>query len=94
MLGLNLYLICIIIHFFSSSLLQTAGLSDGNQAGDHHGDTEHPSGGQDREDEEVSHNLRGYETRGNPPTGGHTKRLSAGGDGMKPKKTGAVKLAN
>lgn len=58
-----------------------AGKSDGNQASDHHGDTEHPSGGQEWEDEEVSHDLRGYETCGNPQTGGHTKCLSAGETG-------------
>ncbi len=52
-----------------------AGQSDVNQAGDHHSDTEHPSGGQEREGEEVAHHLRGHETRGSPQTGGNTKHL-------------------
>ena len=56
-----------------------AGQSDVNEAGDHHGDTEHPPGGQEREGEEVAHHLRGYETGGEPQTGGHTKHLRAGG---------------
>lgn len=56
-----------------------AGQSDVDQTGHHHGDAEHPSGGQEREGEEVPHYLRGHETCGNPQTGGHTKHLSAGG---------------
>lgn len=72
-----------------------AGQSDGDQAGDHHSDTEHPSGGQEWEDEEVSHYLRGYETSGNPQTGGHTEHLSAGETGPSQRKLMlAVKLVN
>lgn len=72
-----------------------AGQSDVDQAGDHHGDTEHPSGGQEREGEEVPHYLRGYETCGNPQTGGHTKHLSAGETGRSQRKIKvAVKLVN
>lgn len=63
-----------------------AGQSDVDQAGDHHSDSEHPPGGQEREGEEVSHHLRGYETCGKPQTGGYKKHLSSGGDGKKPKK--------
>lgn len=54
-----------------------AGQSHVDQAGDHHGDTEHPSGGQEREGEEVPHHLRGYEACGNSQTGVSTKHLRA-----------------
>lgn len=62
-----------------------AGQSHVNQAGHHHGHTEHPSGGQERKSEEISHNLRGFETGGNCQTGGHAKHLSAGeaGEGQR-----------
>lgn len=58
-----------------------AGQSDVDQAGDHHSDAEHPSGGQEREGEEVPHHLRGYETLGKPQTGEHRKHLRAGDTG-------------
>lgn len=57
-----------------------AGQSDVDQAGDHHGDTEHPSGGQERQSEEVPHHLRGDETHGDAQTGGGAKHLRAGGN--------------
>lgn len=38
-----------------------AGQSHVDQAGDHNSDSEHPPGGQEREGEEVSHHVRGYE---------------------------------
>lgn len=62
-----------------------AGQSDVDQAGDHHGDAEHPSGGQEREGEEVPHHLRGHEADGEPHTGDCTEHLSAG---EKPKRNG------
>lgn len=62
-----------------------AGQPDVHQAGDHHGDAEHPSGGQERQGEEVSHHLRGDEARGEPQTGGHTEHLTARGDGEEAK---------
>lgn len=63
-----------------------AGQSHGDQAGDHHGDAEHPSGGQEREGEEVPHHLRSYEAYGNSETGVSTKHLRAGEKLRKPKK--------
>lgn len=66
---------------------EVAGQSDVDQAGDHHRDTEHPSGGQEREGEEVPHYLRGDEARGNPQTGGHTEHLSSGETGRSQRKT-------
>lgn len=56
---------------------KVAGQSDVDQAGDNHSDSEHPSGGQEREGEEVPHHLRGHETRGEPQTGGHAERSSS-----------------
>ena len=68
-----------------------AGQSHVDQAGDHHSDAEHPSGGQEQEGEEISHHLRGYETCGNSKTGGHTKQLSAGETGRSQRKILTVK---
>lgn len=72
-----------------------AGQSDVHQAGDHHSDTEHPSGGQERKGEEVPHHLRGYETRGDPQTGGRTKHLNTTEMGRSQRKmTTTVKYMN
>lgn len=70
----------VLLSFKTSSSLsdKVAGQSDVNQAGDHHRDTEHPSGGQEREGEEVPHYLWGDETCGSPQAGGHTEHLSSG----------------
>lgn len=73
------------VHIFPSSPDKMAGQSDVDQAGDHHGDAEHPSGGQEREGEEVPHHLRGHEAGREPHTGDRTEHLSAG---EKPKKNG------
>lgn len=64
-----------------------AGQSHVDQAGDHHSDPEHPPGGQEREGEEVPHNLRGHETCGEPQTGGFSEHLNAGAT-ENPKKQG------
>lgn len=56
-----------------------AGQSDVDQAGDHYSHPEHPPGGQEREGEEVPHDIWGHETSGSYQTGGDTKHLSAGG---------------
>lgn len=53
-----------------------AGQSDVDEAGDHHGDAEHPPGGREQEGEEDPHHLRDYETCG------HSKHLSAGESGQ------------
>lgn len=50
-----------------------AGQSHVDQAGDHHGDPEHPTGGQEQEGEEVAHHLRGHEARGELKTGDRTE---------------------
>lgn len=52
---------------------QMAGHSHVQQAGDHHGDPEHPPGGQEQEGEKVSHHLRGHEARRDPETGDHAE---------------------
>lgn len=57
---------------------QVAGQSHVDQAGDHHGDAEHPPGGQERQGEEVPHNLRGDETSGQTQAGGSSQHLRAG----------------
>lgn len=54
---------------------QVAGQSHVDQAGDHHGDSEHPSGGQERQGEEIPHDLRGNETHGQAETGGCSQHL-------------------
>lgn len=56
---------------------QVAGQSHVDQAGDHHGDSEHPSGGQEWQGEKVPYNLRGNETHGHAQTGGSSQNLSA-----------------
>lgn len=60
-----------------------AGQSDVDQTGDHHSDTEHPSGGQEREGEEIPHQLRGSQTCGESKAGGN---LTTGQRRRKPKK--------
>lgn len=64
---------------------QVAGQSHVDQAGDHHGDAEHPPGGQERQGEEVPHDLRGNETHGHAQAGGGSEHLRAGREGEEPK---------
>lgn len=54
-----------------------------DQAGDHHSDPEHPTGGQEQEGEEVAHHLRGHEARGELKTGDHTETPQCGRRWMK-----------
>lgn len=63
-----------------------AGQPDVHQAGDHHRDAEHPSGGQERKGQKVARHPRGDETRGSAQAGGRAEHVSTGRDGPEPKK--------